>query len=63
VVRELFERVPPGGRALAVGHSPLIEAAVYGLMQMIVEPLGTCEGVLLTLDDAGKLRLEELRLP
>lgn len=63
VVRELFERVPPGGRALAVGHSPLIEAAVYGLMNMIVEPLGTCEGVLLTLDEAGELRLEELRLP
>lgn len=63
VVRELFERVPPGARALAVGHSPMIEAAVYGLMNMIVEPLGTCEGVLLTLDAAGELRLEELRLP
>jgi broad specificity phosphatase PhoE len=62
VVRELFQRVPPGTRALAVGHSPMIEAAVYGLMNMIVEPLGTCEGVLLTLDEAGELRLEELRL-
>jgi broad specificity phosphatase PhoE len=62
VVRELFERVPSGTRALAVGHSPLIEAAVYGLMKVIVDPLGTCEGVLLTLDDGGDLRLEELRL-
>ena len=63
VVRDLFDRVPTGERALAVGHSPLIEAAVYGLMRMIVEPLGTCEGVRLTRDEAGELRLEELRLP
>jgi broad specificity phosphatase PhoE len=63
VVRDLFERVDPGARALAVGHSPLIEAAVYGLMNMIIEPLETSEGVLLTLDDAGELRFEELRLP
>jgi broad specificity phosphatase PhoE len=62
VVSGLFERAPPGERALAVGHSPLIEAAVYGLMNMVIEPLGTCEGVLLTLDEAGELRLEELRL-
>jgi broad specificity phosphatase PhoE len=62
-VRQLFERLSDGGRALAVGHTPLIEAAVYGLMNIVVEPLGTCEGVLLTLDDAGELRLEELRLP
>jgi broad specificity phosphatase PhoE len=63
VARELFDRVPTGARALAVGHTPLIEAAVYGLMNVIVEPIGTCEGVLLTLDDAGELRLEDLRLP
>jgi broad specificity phosphatase PhoE len=62
-VRELFDRLSDGGRALSVGHSPLIEAAVYGLMSIVVEPLGTCEGVLLTLDDAGELRLEELRIP
>jgi len=62
VVRELFDRVPSGASALAVGHAPLIEAAVYGLMNVVVEPLGTCEGVLLTMDDAGDLRLEELRL-
>jgi broad specificity phosphatase PhoE len=62
-LRDLFERVPSAARTLAVGHSPLIEAAVYGLLSVIVEPLGTCEGVLLTLDDAGQFRLEELRLP
>jgi hypothetical protein len=63
VLRTLFDRVPDGTRALAVGHTPLIEAAVYGLMNLVIEPLGTCEGVLLTVDDAGDLRMEELRLP
>jgi broad specificity phosphatase PhoE len=58
----LFGRLPDGGKALAVGHSPLIEAAVYGLLNLVMEPIGTCEGVLLTLDDAGELRLEELRV-
>jgi broad specificity phosphatase PhoE len=62
VVGALFERVPTGTRALAVGHTPLIEAAVYGLLNIVVEPLGTCEGVVLTLEDGGDLRLEELRL-
>ena len=62
VVRELFDRIPPDAGALAVGHTPLIEAAVYGLMNVVIEPLGTCEGVLLTMDDAGDLRLEEMRL-
>jgi broad specificity phosphatase PhoE len=63
VINELFDRIPPGGSALAVGHSPLIEAAVYGLTHLIIEPLAETEGVHLTLDDAGELRLEERRLP
>jgi broad specificity phosphatase PhoE len=62
VFAELFERVPTGATGLAVGHTPLIEAAVYGLLHVVVEPLGTCEGILLILDEAGDLRLEELRL-
>lgn len=63
VVQGLFERIPEGGRALAVGHSPLIEAAVYGLTSVVLEPLAECEGVHLTLDDAGEYRIQELRLP
>jgi broad specificity phosphatase PhoE len=62
VVRGLFERVPEGTVALAVGHTPLIEASVYGLTTVVIEPLRTCEGVLLTLDEAGDFRMEELRL-
>jgi broad specificity phosphatase PhoE len=62
VFGDLFERVHAGTSALAVGHSPLIEATVYGLLNLVIEPLGTCEGVLLTLDDGGEFRLEELRL-
>jgi hypothetical protein len=61
-VAEMMGRVPNGGRALAVGHSPLIEAAVYGLLGMIIEPLRACEGVKLALDEAGSYRIEELRV-
>jgi len=60
-VAEMMRRVPNGGRALAVGHSPLIEAAVYGLLGQIIEPLRECEGVLLAMDEAGSYRVEELR--
>jgi broad specificity phosphatase PhoE len=55
-VREVLTQVPDGGRGLAVGHSPLIEAAVYGLAGQIIEPLRECEGVLLREED-GEIRL------
>ncbi|HEV8571754.1 MAG TPA: histidine phosphatase family protein [Actinomycetota bacterium] len=45
-IRHLLGEVPEGGRGLAVGHTPLIEAAVYGLTGRVIEPLGECEGVL-----------------
>jgi broad specificity phosphatase PhoE len=61
VVAELIDRIPEGGRGLAVGHSPLIEAAVFGLTGAIVEPLGECEGVGLSRDDQGAYRIRELR--
>jgi broad specificity phosphatase PhoE len=61
VVEELFARVPEEGRALAVGHTPLIEAAVYALTGVIVEPLSECEGVAVTRESSGEYRLEELR--
>jgi hypothetical protein len=62
-VRALLDRIPEGGAGLAVGHSPLIEAAVYGLTGAIVDPLAECEGVGITQDDAGEHRIQELRLP
>lgn len=61
VVEELFDRVPEEGRGLAVGHSPLIEAAVYALTGVIIEPLSECEGVTLLRQVSGEYRLEELR--
>ncbi|HJP65829.1 MAG TPA: phosphoglycerate mutase family protein [Actinomycetota bacterium] len=63
VIRELFAQIPHGEIGLAVGHSPLIEAGVYGLLRLAIEPLQECEGVHLTLDDHGDYRLQELRLP
>jgi phosphohistidine phosphatase SixA len=54
VVSALLDAVPDGGRGLAVSHTPLIERAVLGLAAREIEPLGECEGVLLTVagDDA-----------
>jgi broad specificity phosphatase PhoE len=57
-VRELLVSVPEGRRGLAVGHSPLIEAAVFGLTNQVIEPLSECEGVLLREED-GRVRLAE----
>jgi broad specificity phosphatase PhoE len=60
---ELFAHIPNGMKGLAVGHSPLIEAGVYGLLNVVVEPLRECEGVHLTMDEQDEIRLQELRLP
>lgn len=61
-IRGLLSEVPEGGRGLAVGHSPLLEAAVFGLSGEVIEPLSECEGVLLE-EDAGEIRLvREYRL-
>jgi broad specificity phosphatase PhoE len=49
-------------RALAVGHSPFLEAAVHALTGEVLEPLGKCEGALLA-HDGERLWVErELRL-
>jgi len=58
-LEELFDQVPEGGRALAVGHSPLIEAAVYGLTRVIVDPLSECQGLTITQDDSRVYRIGE----
>jgi phosphohistidine phosphatase SixA len=60
-LRSLLERVPEGGRGLAVSHHPLIERGVVGLTGREIAPLAECEGVLLTLGDDGSLAIEELR--
>ncbi len=55
----VFDRVPDGGRALVVGHSPTNEAAVFGLTGEIVEPMGKGMGVLVVEED-GQFRVEQL---
>jgi broad specificity phosphatase PhoE len=58
-LRRVFDALPEGGRALAVGHSPTNEAAVLGLTGEIVPPLSKGGGVLVVLDD-GEFRVEQL---
>jgi hypothetical protein len=58
-LRQVVDRLPEGGRALVVGHSPANEAAVFGLAGQIVPPLGKGEGVLL-IEDSGDYWVEPL---
>ena len=55
-VRGLLAELPQGARGLAVGHSPLIEAAAFGLTGEVIEPLSECEGILVEEED-GRIRL------
>jgi hypothetical protein len=52
-LRRILDRLPEGGRALAVGHSPTNEAAVLGLTGEIIEPMGKGAGVLIVADGDG----------
>lgn len=45
-LRRILDRLPEDGRALAVGHSPTNEAAVFGLTGEIVAPISKGAGVL-----------------
>jgi hypothetical protein len=58
-LRQVFEGLDDGDRALVVGHSPTNEAAVLGLTGRVIAPLGKGEGVLL-IEDGGKYRVEPL---
>jgi hypothetical protein len=49
-LRRLLDGLEDGERALAVGHSPTFEAAIFGLTGKILAPLGKGEGVLLIQD-------------
>src|ERR687888_618993 len=52
-LRRVLDRLPDGGRALVVGHSPTNEAAVLGLTGEIVPPLAKGAGVRVVADDGG----------
>ena len=58
-LRRVFERLPEGGSALAVGHSPTNEAAVLGLTGSIVEPIAKGAGVLV-IADGDQTRVEPI---
>jgi broad specificity phosphatase PhoE len=50
-LRRLFDLLADDERALAIGHSPTLEAAVLGLTGEVIDPVGKGEGVVLTLDN------------
>ncbi|MFL5960978.1 MAG: histidine phosphatase family protein [Gaiellaceae bacterium] len=50
-LRRILDRLPEGGRALAVGHSPTNEAAVLGLTGELVPPLAKGAGVVVSTED------------
>jgi broad specificity phosphatase PhoE len=58
-LRRIFDRLPDGGRALAVGHSPTNEAAVYGLTGELVAPIPKGAGLLIVAE-ADRVRIEAL---
>jgi broad specificity phosphatase PhoE len=60
VLRRVVDALPDGGRALIVGHSPMHEAAVYGLTGEIVAPISKGAGVLIV-EEGGGYRVEALR--
>jgi broad specificity phosphatase PhoE len=59
-LKEVFAELPEGGRALIVGHSPMHEAAVYGLTGEVVDPIKKGAGVLVVYDDEKSYRVEPL---
>jgi broad specificity phosphatase PhoE len=58
-LRRVLDRMPEGGRALIVGHSPTNEAAVLGLTGTLVEPMAKGAGVLVVVDGED-MRVEPL---
>jgi hypothetical protein len=58
-LRRIIDRLPDRGRALAVGHSPTNEAAVFGLTGELVAPISKGGGVLVVAD-ADSARVEPL---
>jgi broad specificity phosphatase PhoE len=49
-LRRILDRLPDDGRALAVGHSPTNEAAVFGLTGETVAPISKGAGVLVIVE-------------
>lgn len=58
-LRHIFDVLEDGQRALAVGHSPTSEAAIFGLSGIVVDPLGKGERVLIA-EAEGEFRITPL---
>lgn len=58
-LHRVLDALPADGRALVVGHSPTNEAAVCGLTNQVIAPLGKGEG-LLVVEDAGRYEVHRL---
>jgi broad specificity phosphatase PhoE len=58
-LRRILDRLPNQGRALAVGHSPTNEAAVFGLTGELVAPISKGAGVLVVIE-RDRARVEPL---
>jgi hypothetical protein len=61
VLRAMFGELADGSRALAVGHTPIIEKSVLGLTGLRISPLAECEGVRIV-EEGGEYVAEEVRL-
>ena len=59
MLRETFESLPEGGRALIVGHSPTTEVAVLGLTGQLVQPIAKGAGIRVV-EEAGRYRIEAI---
>lgn len=57
-VRRVGALISDEGRALVVGHSPMHEAAVFGMTGETIEPLGKGRAVVLVLEANGPARIE-----
>ena len=58
-LRRVFETLDDGGRGLIVGHSPMHEAAVYGLTGQVIAPIPKGGGVRIV-QDGRDFRIEPL---
>ena len=58
-LREVLDRLEDGQRALVIGHSPTNEAAILGLTDQSIDPLGKGDGVLVREVD-GQFEVERL---
>ena len=52
-LKDVLEELPDDARALIVGHSPMHEAAIYGLTGEMVAPISKGAGALVIADEDG----------